>query len=88
MTGSGREALLDDREWSGDPSESQAVVGRPSRMSLSGQRPSRMSGSGQKAFLDVCEWSGGPLRSPEVVGSGNSLEALPDVRKWLVGPPG
>ena len=41
------EALLGDREWSGDPPESRGVV----------MRPSLMSGSGREALPDVREWS-------------------------------
>ena len=49
MSGSGREALLDVREWSGRPPECAGVVGTPSRM----------SGSGLEALGDVWEWTGG-----------------------------
>ena len=37
MFGSGREALLDIREWSGGPPGCPGVVGRSSRMSGSGR---------------------------------------------------
>ena len=64
MSGSGREALLDVREWSGDPSRMSGVVERLSRMSLSGERPFRMSGSGREAISDVLKLSGVPPESP------------------------
>ena len=48
MTGSGREALSDIREWSEVPSGCQGVVGRPSRISW----------SGREAILNVWERSG------------------------------
>ena len=35
------------------------MVGTPSRMSLKGERPSRMYGIGREALLDVREWSKG-----------------------------
>ena len=37
MSGSGREALADVREWSGGPFECPGVVGRLSRMPGSGR---------------------------------------------------
>ena len=46
MTESGREALLEVREWSGVPPGYPGVVGRSSRMSE----------SGQEAFPYVREW--------------------------------
>ena len=75
ISGSGRVALPDIREWSGDPAKCLGVVGRPSRMSgirlksllevwetLSDVR------SGRESLPDVREWSLGPLGGPEVVG--------------------
>ena len=50
MSGSGRESLPDDREWSGDPPGCPGVVGRPTRM----------TGSGWNFLLDDREWSGDP----------------------------
>ena len=44
MTESGREALPDDREWSGDPTGCPKVVGRPSRMNGRFFRYSRVVG--------------------------------------------
>ena len=78
MSGGGRLALLDVREWSGDPPRFVGAV----------RRPSRTSGSGREALLDVREWSEGPLGSPRVVGSpsrmtGGGREALTDVREML-----
>ena len=83
MSGSCREAFPDDREWLVGPPGCPGVVGRPSRISLSGQEalpnvrePFRMSGSGlealpgvsgQDALLDVQEWSGCPPGCPGVV---------------------
>ena len=66
MSGSGRETLLDVREWSGGPPECPGVVGRPSRKSRIGREalrhirefsvsPPRMSESGQEAIPDVRE---------------------------------
>ena len=46
MSGSGPEALLDDREWSVGPPGCSEVVGRPSWM----------SGSGWEDFPDIREW--------------------------------
>ena len=46
MSGSGLEAFLIVREWSGCPSKCPGVVGRPSWM----------SSSGQEALLDVRQW--------------------------------
>ena len=58
MSGSGRVALPNVREWSGGLPGCPGVVGRPSRMSESGLvRPSQMFGSGRKALPDVREWS-------------------------------
>ena len=56
MIGSGRKALPDVWEWSGSPPKCPKVGGRPSRMSLSGERPCRMSGSGRETLPDVPEW--------------------------------
>ena len=50
MSGSGREALGDVREWSGHPRGRAGVVGRPSGM----------SGSGREVLEDVRALSGGP----------------------------
>ena len=50
MTGSGREAIPDVREWLGAPSGCLGVVGRPSLM----------TGIGLEALSDVREWSGSP----------------------------
>ena len=51
MSGSGRGAHPDVREWSGGPPGCLEVVGRDSRKSE----------SDQEALPDVQEWSGGPL---------------------------
>ena len=83
MSGSGRKTLQDVRKWSGGPPKCPGVVGRSSRMSLSGERPSRMSGR-----------VGRPLGCPGVVRrtsqisgsgreaclmSGSGREAPPDI---------
>ena len=83
MSGSGREALPDVREWLGGPSGCPEVIGRHSRMSGSGWED--LPGD-QKAFPEVWEWSGDPPGSPGVVGnpsrmSGCGREALLDVRE-------
>ena len=72
MSGSGREDLPDIREWSGGPPGYPGVVGRPSRISRSGQETPRMSLCGWEALPDVREW----------------WEALPVVREWSVGSSG
>ena len=53
MPGSSLDALPDVREWSGVYAECPRVVGRPSQLSVSGGRPSRMSGSGRENLLNV-----------------------------------
>ena len=70
MSGNGREALPEVREWSGGLPKGLEVVGRPSRRSGSGrealqevqqvERHTRTSESGQEALPEVREWSGGP----------------------------
>ena len=52
MSGSGRDALGDVRQWSGGPPGCAEVVGSPSEMSRSGRVP----------LGDVREWSGDPFR--------------------------
>ena len=89
MSGSGRVALLDVREWLGCPPRCPGVVGRPFRKF---GRPTRMSGSVQKALpalSDVREWSGDPAKRLEVVGSPPGFPGgLTDVREWSENPPG
>ena len=75
MSGSGREALPDFREWSEGPPGYPGGVGSPSLL----------YGSGREALPDVRKWSGGPPGFPGMVGrpsrmSGNGRKALPDVR--------
>ena len=84
MSQSGREALPEVREWSGDPQGCPGVVRRPYRMSA---RPSRIFGSGRKTLPDVREWSGDHPGCPGVVGrpsrmSGSGWEALLGIREW------
>ena len=57
MSGSGREALPDVREWSRGSLRIPGVVGRASRMSGSGQEALTMSRSGWESLLDVRQWS-------------------------------
>ena len=59
MSGSGREALGNLREWSGSLFGCPEVVGNPSGM----------SGFGWKAIPDVREWSGGHPGCSAVVGN-------------------
>ena len=54
LFGSGRVALPDIREWSGDPAKCPGVVGVLPECS--------------KELADVREWLGGPLGCPGVVG--------------------
>ena len=61
MSGIGREALPDVREWLRGPPGCSGVVGR---LSLK-------SGSGREALPNVREWSEGPLGCPEVAGRPN-----------------
>ena len=88
MSGSGRQALLDDREWSGDPPGCPKVVGRPSWMTGSGLETLPDVQEAHPDVLevlpDVREGSGGPPGYPGVVGrssrmSGSGQETIPDV---------
>ena len=76
MSGNGREAHPDIREWSGGHSGSQKVVGRPSRM----------SGSGREALPVVWEWSGEPHRWSG--GLRRCPGGPPNVQGWSEGPAG
>ena len=58
MSISGREALPDDRLWSGVPAACPGVV----------EKVSRMSGSFQEVLSDVQKWSGSRPKCPGVVG--------------------
>ena len=83
MSGSGRKALPNVREWSIGPTGCPGVLGRPFRMFA---RPSRMSGSGRNSLPDVRKWSVVPPGFPGVVGrpsrmSRSGREALSDVRE-------
>ena len=94
MSGSGREALSEVREWSGGPLGGPGVVGRLSRMLGVVGRPYRMSESGREALSDVQEalpdfqgWLKCPPGCLRVFDrpsrtSGSCREALPDVREW------
>ena len=99
MSGSGREALSDVKEWSIAPPGRLRVVGSPSRMSR----------SGRESLPVVWKWLEGPPGCMEVVGSPSGclglverlsrmsgsgqetlqdvqecLEALLVVREWLI----
>ena len=83
MFESGRVALPDVREWSGNPPE--CLVGPLGYPGVVG-RPSRMSGSYRESLTNVREWVGGPpgclgvfVRSSRMSKSGR--EALLDVRQ-------
>ena len=65
---SGRLALPDVRELSGDPLSCPGGVGGYSRCLVVVRRTSLMSRSGQKSLPYVCEWSDGPPGCPGVVG--------------------
>ena len=81
MSGSGREALPDDREWSGNPPDvrealsdvrecsvgSPGCAGGPFRCPGVVKRLSQISRSGREAFPDFLEWSGGPPGCPGLV---------------------
>ena len=74
-SGSGQEALLDLRDWSGKPPGYPGMV----------ERLSRVSGNGRKTLPYVQEWSGGPPKCPGVIGrlsrmSGSCREAILEVR--------
>ena len=100
MSGSGREALPDVWEESGDPPEClvglpgcSEVLGGPSKYPEVVGRPSRMSASGRKALSDGREWSRCSLGCPGAVGmpyrmSGIVWEAVLDVWQLKGGPPG
>ena len=51
MSGTGREALANVWEWSGDTPSFLGLVGRPSRISR----------SGRESLPDVRKWSGEPI---------------------------
>ena len=55
MSGSGREALPDFREWSGESFKCPGVVGDPLKSPGVVGRPSRMTGIGRKVLTDVWE---------------------------------
>ena len=92
MAGSGRDALPDVRNRMGGCIVCSSVVGRPSRLSAIGMRPSQMYGSGREALPDVRNRLGGPIVCSRVVGRPSWMSvsrqvALPDVCEWLGGPP-
>ena len=64
MSASGRETLLDEREWSGSPPRCPGMVRRPSHMSWNGRETLL---NVQEFLLDVREWSGDTSGCPGVV---------------------
>ena len=83
-SGSGRDALPDVREWSGDPNRCPRLVESPPECQDVVKRTSRMSAIGWEALPDVRKWSSDPPRCLGVVGrpfqkSAIGREALPDV---------
>ena len=65
MSGSGREAILNIREWSGCLPGCPGALGSPHGCLGVVGRPSWMSGSGREAIPDVQEWSGDPPGCPK-----------------------
>ena len=68
--GSGRESLLDVREWLGSTHGCPGEVKRPTRMSGRGQEAHPNVREWSKAFPDVREWSGIVGRPSRKFGSG------------------
>ena len=77
MSGSGREALGNLREWSGSLFGCPEVVGNPSGMSGFGWKAIPDVRGGREAIPDVWQW----LEIPSWM-YGRGREALPDVREW------
>ena len=93
MSGGGREAFTNNREWSGTLSDVQERSGDPSGSPGVVGRSSWMSGSSREALLEVREWSGDPQECPGVVRnlsrmSKSGREVLQEVRKLSGGLPG
>ena len=97
MFGSGREAFLDVREWSGGVPRFLGVVGRSCRMSGSGGKPSQMSRR-LRGCPGVFERPSGMYERPSrMFGRSSRMsgtvqkalldvrEALSNVRKWSGG---
>ena len=89
ISGSGREAVTDVREWEGVPPGCARVFGRPSWMSAIG----RQVHYGFCYLRVLREWSRRPPGCPGVVGrpfrmSGSGRQVFPDVREWSGGPSG
>ena len=57
MSGSGRKAIPNVREWLVDPLECPGMVGWPPRCLGVVGRPSQISGSGRVSLPNVREWS-------------------------------
>ena len=68
MSGSGREAISDIREWLGGLPVCSGALRSPHECLLVVGRPSRMFGSGLEAFPNVRVWSRGPPGYLGVVG--------------------
>ena len=85
MSGNGREALPDIREWSGDPPKCSVVVGGLYEYLGVVGFPSQMSESCWKTLQDVRKWSGVSPKCPGVVGR-PSLMSLSSGRPfWMFG---
>ena len=86
MSGSGREALPNVREWW--EALHDVLLTTPGHRGVVG-KTSRMSGSSREILPDVREWSGGLPECPGVVDSfyqmcGSGRETLPDVWEALL----
>ena len=87
MSGSGRDALLDVREWSGGPPGYPGVVGSPLRMSVCDWEALSDVREWWEALLNIRVWSKGYSECPEMVRrptrmSASGRETLPDFREW------
>ena len=90
MSGSGREALLDVREWSEALPDVREWLGDPPGWF---GRPFRMFGSGLETLSNVWEWSRSRSECPGVVGKhsrmfGSVRAAIQDVRQSTGGTTG
>ena len=101
--GSGREALVESREWSGGPPggpevveglpEGPGVVVWSSQWTRNGGKPSQRAGCGRDALPEGRGWSGGSTGRLGVVRmhswrDGSDREALLEGCEWSGGPPG
>ena len=67
-SGTDLETLQEVENWSGDPPGVLELVGRPSRTSGSGLKPSRISVTDRETLPEVRKWSGDTAGGLEVVG--------------------